>query len=41
GYEDESEDSLRLMMEQAVKDEDYENAGEIKLDIERSRASAE
>ncbi|MDE5840963.1 MAG: bifunctional nuclease family protein, partial [Muribaculaceae bacterium] len=39
GYEDESEDSLRLMMEQAVKDEDYEKAGEIKLEIERRRAS--
>lgn len=34
-YSDESIESLRRMMDKAVKNEDYEKAGEIKLEIDR------
>ncbi len=39
--EDESMDSLKRMMEKAVREEDYEKAGEIKTEIERRQNSAE
>lgn len=34
-YESESEENLRKLMDKAVADEDYEKAGEIKMEIER------
>ena len=40
-YEDESIDSLKRMMEEAVRDEDYEKAGEIKSEIDRRHGSAD
>ena len=40
-YEDESIDSLRRMMEEAVRKEDYEKAGEIKLEIDRRHSDAD
>lgn len=40
-YEEVSVEKLHAMMEQAVKDEDYEKAGDIKLEIERRRESAD
>lgn len=40
-YEGQSLDSLRLMMEEAVSKEDYEKAGEIKLEIERRRSDVD
>ncbi len=40
-YEEVSIEKLHDMMEQAVKDEDYEKAGDIKLEIERRRESAD
>ena len=39
-FENESLDSLRRMMEKAVQDEDYEKAGDIKLEIERRHSEA-
>ncbi|MDE7350673.1 MAG: bifunctional nuclease family protein [Muribaculaceae bacterium] len=39
-YEGESLDSLRRMMEEAVMEEDYEKAGEIKMEIDKRRAGA-
>ncbi|MDE6741849.1 MAG: bifunctional nuclease family protein [Muribaculaceae bacterium] len=40
-YEGESIDSLRRMMDEAVSKEDYEKAGEIKLEIDRRRTNAD
>ncbi len=40
-YADESIDSLKRMMEKAVKNEDYEKAGDIKLEIERRQNTAD
>lgn len=40
-YEGESIDSLRRMMEKAVKEEDYEKAGEIKLELDRRHSDAD
>lgn len=40
-YEDESMDSLKRMMEEAVRKEDYEKAGEIKLEIDRRHSDAD
>lgn len=40
-YEGVSLDSLRRMMEEAVRTEDYEKAGEIKLEIERRHSDAD
>ncbi|MDE6379151.1 MAG: bifunctional nuclease family protein [Muribaculaceae bacterium] len=40
-YEEESLDSLRRMMQKAVEEEDYEKAGEIKLEIERRHSDAD
>lgn len=34
-YEDETDDELIRLMDKAVKEEDYEKAGEIKMEIER------
>ncbi len=40
-YDQESLESLKKMMDKAVKEEDYEKAGEIKLEIERRQTSAD
>lgn len=40
-YEESSEIDLLTMMEKAVKDEDYEKAAEIKLEIEKRRGATE
>ena len=40
-YEDMDLDSLRRMMDKAVSEEDYEKAGEIKLEIDRRQSSAD
>ncbi|MDE6695772.1 MAG: bifunctional nuclease family protein [Muribaculaceae bacterium] len=40
-YDDTSEIELLTMMEQAVKEEDYEKAAEIKLEIEKRRGALE
>ncbi|MBD5275204.1 MAG: bifunctional nuclease family protein [Bacteroides sp.] len=40
-YEDISLDSLRRMMDDAVRKEDYEKAGEIKMEIERRQTTAD
>lgn len=40
-YEKENLESLRRMMDEAVKEEDYEKAGEIKLEIDKRRSGAE
>lgn len=40
-YSNESLESLKRMMDEAVKKEDYEKAGEIKLEIDRRRTSAD
>ncbi len=39
--EDESLDALKKMMEKAVRDEDYEKAGEIKSEIDRRQKNAD
>lgn len=40
-FQNESIETLRRMMEEAVKVEDYERAGEIKLEIDRRHTSAD
>ena len=40
-FGDESLESLKKMMEKAVAEEDYEKAGEIKIEIERRQSSAD
>lgn len=40
-YEKANLDSLRRMMDEAVREEDYEKAGEIKLEIDKRRSCAE
>lgn len=40
-FEGETIDSLRRLMEEAVKEEDYEKAGEIKLEIDGRQTSAD
>ncbi|MDE6017446.1 MAG: bifunctional nuclease family protein [Muribaculaceae bacterium] len=41
GYEDVTDANLMNMMEEAAKNEDYEKAAEIKLELERRRRNAE
>ncbi|MDE6289927.1 MAG: bifunctional nuclease family protein [Muribaculaceae bacterium] len=40
-YADESLETLKKMMDEAVKEEDYEKAGEIKSEIDRRRTKAD
>lgn len=40
-YEDETLESLKRLMEEAVRKEDYEQAGEIKLEIERRKTNSD
>lgn len=40
-YADESLESLQKMMEKAVREEDYEKAGEIKMEIDKRHRSAD
>lgn len=40
-FENESIDSLKRMMEKAVKEEDYEKAGEIKMEIDKRQSDAD